>query len=434
MKSFTEAKKTIVRRLLSNKVLSADVPFVSVMMMDHFKENCDSLIGATRRFPDVLHCFAVKANPIGSVLKHATDNGLGLECASMTELLLSLKTGCPAKNIIFDAPLKTAKDLRFLLEHGVNFNIDNFQELDVLVALLADSSNLEKTRGDIGLRVNPGTIAGEINLTATGTNSSKFGILLSEPNRRQIMKLFQKHKFLSGVHVHVGSQGLRIEDLVQAVTLIDSLTSEIETISPGQIRFIDIGGGMSLNYESDAQTPFETYFCQLESLRCMHKYKILTEFGRRLISNSGVFVSKAEYIKQGGHSVPTSIVVNHIGAHLMVRAAHLPEEWRLHRFDVFDSQGYLKASEHSQHEIVGPLCFSGDIIFKGLLPRVEQGDYLMAHDTGGYTTSLYCAQTSQPMPPVYDINIYKDQEPVLLHPGLTVEQLTNIWMPLIKNF
>eukprot|EP00494_Astrolonche_serrata_P029179 UN29446 len=79
----------------------------------------------------------------------------------------------------------------------------------------------------------------------------------------------------------------------------------------------------------------------------------------------------------------------------MVRAVYVPDQWRIHRMEVFNAEGTQKIHDVKPHDIVGPLCFSGDIMYRGDLPTVKEGDYLVMRDTGGYTTSMYCLHTNQ---------------------------------------
>ena len=57
---------------------------------------------------------------------------------------------------------------------------------------------------------------------------------------------------------------------------------------------------------------------------------------------------------------------------------------------ILDQNGNPKEGEFIEQDIGGPLCFQGDYLAKGReLPKIEDGDLLIMHDTGGYTYSLY---------------------------------------------
>ena len=61
-----------------------------------------------------------------------------------------------------------------------------------------------------------------------------------------------------------------------------------------------------------------------------------------------------------------------------------------HHMTILRSDGSENTSEWEEQDIAGPLCFQGDYITKGQsLPRIEGGDLVVLHDTGGYTHALY---------------------------------------------
>ena len=51
-------------------------------------------------------------------------------------------------------------------------------------------------------------------MMSTATKQSKFGLPLKEETKERILNLFQENPWLSGVHIHVGSQGVPLERFV----------------------------------------------------------------------------------------------------------------------------------------------------------------------------------------------------------------------------
>ena len=69
---------------------------------------------------------------------------------------------------------------------------------------------------------------------------------------------------------------------------------------------------------------------------------------------------------------------------------------------ILDQSGNPKEGEFIEQDIGGPLCFQGDYLAKGReLPKIEDGDYLIMHDTGGYTYALYSRFNSIQAPGVF---------------------------------
>ena len=61
-----------------------------------------------------------------------------------------------------------------------------------------------------------------------------------------------------------------------------------------------------------------------------------------------------------------------------------------HHMTILRSDGSENTSNWEEQDIAGPLCFQGDYITKSQnLPRIEGGDLVVLHDTGGYTHALY---------------------------------------------
>ena len=69
---------------------------------------------------------------------------------------------------------------------------------------------------------------------------------------------------------------------------------------------------------------------------------------------------------------------------------------------ILDQSGKPKEGDFIEQDIGGPLCFQGDYLAKGReLPKIEDGDYLIMHDTGGYTYALYSRFNSIQAPGVF---------------------------------
>lgn len=61
-----------------------------------------------------------------------------------------------------------------------------------------------------------------------------------------------------------------------------------------------------------------------------------------------------------------------------------------------------KEGDEILQDVAGPCCFAGDIIaHQRLLPRLEPGDYVVAHDTGAYYFSTPFYYNSLPPPAVH---------------------------------
>ncbi|RLN13981.1 hypothetical protein BBJ28_00023797, partial [Nothophytophthora sp. Chile5] len=240
------------------------------------------------------------------------------------------------------------------------------------------------------------------------TVTSKFGLPLTAETKPRLLAIFEQNPWLQGVHVHVGSQGCPLDLLAAGAKKAVAFAREInERVGKMQVSVLDIGGGMPTVYDGgereayDFQEYADAVRQQVPELFTSGFSSIITEFGRSIFVKPGVTVSKVEAVKDwaGQH-----IAVVHVGADQFPRTAYLPKEWS-HCVTVLDSQGHPKkdaSADYIRQDIAGPLCFSGDFLAKQLLlPPIHVGDFLVIHDTGGYTMSMHSKYNSRQVSSLY---------------------------------
>lgn len=309
--------------------------------------------------------------------------------------------------MVFDSPCKTILELQRALELGVLINCDSLEEVDRVIELIATPQHKD-TKSVIGLRVNPLLGLGTIKALSVSDSTSKFGIPLTNENRALILRLFKKYSFLTGLHVHVGSQGCSLEMLANGALKICELAEEIGP----QVTTLDIGGGLPVNFSSDVTTPtFEDYARTLKRMvpsmfakSSNPEKRYITEFGRAIQAKIGFVASLVETVKVSGGR---RIAIIHAGSDMFVRMCYAPAQFAL-RVEVYcgAAQNFkLKTQEEfelMETDVVGPLCFGGDkICEKQMLPRIEQGDVVVIRDAGANCLSLYSRHCSRQSPAVW---------------------------------
>ena len=405
-----------VQAAVANNILDPqNNPAVMLIDLKKFNNHALSLQSSFKACANnVLHAFAIKANPLGGVLRHAASLGLGAECASIVEVKHALSCGIPSNRIVFDSPTKTDQEILYCLTlPGIIMNLDSLQEIDRVAVLIKNNTHLDDSTGTrIGLRINPQLGVGAIASTSTATATSKFGVALLD-HRDEILDQFKRNTFLTGIHCHVGSQGCSIQMMVDGVKSLIDLVQEINNVcgDKERIQTIDIGGGLPVNYNSAIVVPtFQSY---ADELRKQVPYlwsfggMVVTEFGRSLIQKCGVLASYVNATKvSGGRKIATV----YVGADLLLRTCYLPEKWK-HRFSVLcGKSGQAKCLDgckttESVQDVAGPCCFSGDLICRNrLLPNIETGDVVIVHDTGGYSIGMFSRYNSRLCLPVYTYN------------------------------
>jgi diaminopimelate decarboxylase len=284
---------------------------------------------------------------------------------------------------------------------------------------------------------------------------------------QSIVNAYEKYSFLKGIMCHVGSQGMDVSQMVEGIQRLFwimqflehrwSLHSSSENGSDNnnqrKIDWLDIGGGLSCNYQTNKISPtFAEYSDEIFKKRpqlyqrsnSSAPFTIITEFGKTLISKTAVVVSKIEDIihhpmenKPKYHpnhpllavSLPRLSAITHVGGDLFVRNAYVPTQFTLHRMKLVDGGNHFvvpgsenqsdtdsqsvdndltdesllvtERSSQAQVNVVGPLCFSGDVLAKELvLPTPMIGDSLLFMDCGGNTLSLFSRHCSRQSPAV----------------------------------
>ncbi|MEV6729508.1 diaminopimelate decarboxylase [Streptomyces sp. NPDC051364] len=348
----------------------------------------------------VLHAFAVKACPLVPVLRLLSYCGLGCEVASPGELALARAAGVTPERTVLDSPAKTVAELREALALGIAVNADNRQELERLDALVAEAP----TAAPLGIRINPQTGAGAIDALSTATATSKFGIALRDPGAREwLVRAFLDRPWLTRLHTHSGSQGVPLPMIAEGVRALHSLAEEINAAAGRrQVDTLDIGGGLPVNFASDADTP--TYAQYVAALReaapalFSGRYGLVTEFGRSLLAKHGLVLSRVEYTKTTGGR---PIALTHAGVQLATRTVYAPAAWPL-RILPYDAKGTPKTGPPVAQDIAGPACFAGDLLATAReLPELAPGDLIAVPDTGAYFFTAHYGYNSLPRPPVH---------------------------------
>ncbi|MFF8819084.1 diaminopimelate decarboxylase [Leucobacter sp. NPDC015123] len=378
-------------------------PLVAFLDWERVQLNVEHLLGAFPRDIPVLHAFAVKANPLVPVLARLGELGMGAEVASDGELSAALAAGVTPDRLVFDSPAKSWGELRRALGLGAALNVDNFQELARVRALLADAGS----DSEIGIRLNPQVGAGSIAAMSTASAHSKFGVPLRDPGmREQLVEAYLASPWLRRAHTHVGSQGCPLELIAEGVNELVRFADEVNArAGHAQIRTLDIGGGLPVDFATDNPiSAFDDYVAALEEgapRLFSGDYEIVTEFGRSILAKHGFIATYVEYTKQvGGRRV----AITHAGAQVATRTVFMPDAWPL-RVEGFDSAGGSKPSAITEvQDVAGPCCFAGDLVARGReLPLLEPGDLVALLDTGAYYASNPFHYNSLPVPPVYGI-------------------------------
>ena len=422
----SEKMSQVYRNALNKKIVNNDDTSVIFYDLSFLEERVNELV---RMFPQTtLHAIAVKSNPLKKILEFLNSLNAGAEVASLPELYLTEKSSFDPDKIVFDSPVKTMNELEYAMKLGVHINADSFTELKRIAEIMEE----KKTKSSFGIRINPQVGTGTILSTSVAGEYSKFGVPIKE-YRKELIKSFLEYDWLRGVHLHIGSQGCPVDLLVKGVKAVYDFVNETNDSlrrkgKKRQIDIFDIGGGLPVSYKQDEKgVTIEEYrkklFDNCEEL-FSDKFKLITEFGRYVHANAGWTASRVEYVKESS-GVKTAMI--HTGADLFLRKCYQQDEW-FHEISVLDSDGNLKnGKDTTPYIIAGPLCFAGDILSKEMiLPEVKEGDYVLIHDTGAYTLSMWSRYNSRQVPKV--VGYYDEGERFeILKERESLDDVLNFW-------
>jgi diaminopimelate decarboxylase len=267
--------------------------------------------------------------------------------------------------------------------------------------------------------------------------------------RRAILEAYSKHAFLNAMHVHVGSGKMGVQMLVDGIRVVTELACQVG----GQIRFMDIGGGLPANTYSDAWGDAEHNVpTMMEYAELLRKeipvlfngtfQAVVTEFGQALNAKAGVLVSRVEYVKQTdqGHT----IAVVHFGADVGVRQCYTTDHQRRVEFYRLSASPYVPSSsidcfkvsvsDSTPVSVAGPLCFQGDFTARNVpgpsnLTRLR--DLVVLKDTGHNTLSLYSRHCSRQALAVCGYRLSPDRQQCthweVLKPLEDMEDVCRFW-------
>ncbi|HTX88437.1 MAG TPA: hypothetical protein VMC08_05570 [Bacteroidales bacterium] len=414
------ALEATFRLALSKGLIREEDTLLLFHDLEHLQQRAGLLKSAFP--PQTLHAVAIKANPLIRILELMKPWGTGIEAATLGEVHLALEAGYPPEMIVYDSPVKTPSEIAFALSAGIHLNIDNFSELQRVEEYLRDHSSAST----LGIRINPQVGTGTIAESSVAGEYSKFGIPIRN-NRKELKEAFLANEKLTGVHLHVGSQGCAMEMLVKGIGILYEFAEEVNRAAgTGRIRTFDIGGGLPVSYRQGSQPPSMQDYA--EAIRkefpslFSGKFRLITEFGRWMHVNAGWTVSRVEYVK---HDPGVKTAMIHAGADLFVRECLNPSDWH-HEYSVLDPKGNLKTGRDALlWNLAGPLCFAGDILARNVaLPPVEEGDWLVIHDTGGYTFSMWSRYNSRQTPRILG---YSGERFVILKEREGLEDIRRAW-------
>ena len=323
--------------------------------------------------------FAVKATPNPFLINILREYGCGVDCSSMTELMLSHAIGCKGEDIMFSSNDTPAEEFKYAREIGATINLDDFTHIDFL----------EKVAGipeTISCRFNPGGYFSIANSIMDNPGDAKYGF-----TKEQIIEGFKILKAKGakrfGIHAFRASNTVTNDYYPELARILFELAVEIRDKTGCDIKFINLSGGVGIPYKPDAEPNdiiaigegVHKVYDEVLTANGMGDVAIYTEMGRFMLGPYGGLVTKATHEK---HTYKEYIGVDACACNLMRPAMY----GAYHHITVLGKEN--EPCDH-KYDVTGSLCENNDkFAIDRMLPKIDMGDYLFIHDAGAHGYSM----------------------------------------------
>lgn len=318
--------------------------------------------------------YAVKANANPKILKIIKEAGFGADCVSGGEIQACLDAGFPADEIVYAGVGKSDWEINLGLDAEIAyFNVESIAELEVINELAAAKGKTAR----VSFRINPNVGAHTHANITTGLAENKFGIAMEDMERVIQIAAGLEHVAFVGLHFHIGSQILEMEDFSTLCGRINQLQEKLEAQGI-EVKNINVGGGLGIDYQHPVDHPipdfkdyFDTYSQHLNLRPGQHLH---FELGRAVVGQCGNLITRVLYVKQ---ATTKQFAILDAGMTDLIRPA---------LYQAYHEIENLSSDEElAVYDVVGPICESSDVFAKGYkLNRCHRGDLIVLRSAGAY--------------------------------------------------
>ena len=157
-------------------------------------------------------------------------------------------------------------------------------------------------KAPISLRVNPDVDPQTHPYISTGMKKAKFGVDIKQSLETYRKAVALPNVDVVGVDCHIGSQLTSVTPFVDALAKVREYLDRVlvgEMKKEGtQIRYLDLGGGLGINYHDETPPLPDEYARRssqgLEGL----DVTLILEPGRVIVGNAGILVTEVQYLKE----------------------------------------------------------------------------------------------------------------------------------------
>lgn len=319
--------------------------------------------------PDARIHFAVKATPTSGILRVVEDEGMGFDCSSDTELEIMRRWTLGKNGLFYTSNNTPDEHYRQAHELGAIINVDKAPYVGQVARALG------KLPARMAIRYNPGE--GKVSNSIIGR---KFGdteehVLLALRNMRgQGVEQI-------GLHAMVASNEREPDHFASTAKLLHKLADKAVTGFGINISFINIGGGVGIDYEpTDTPIDIAAIGEAVKSQWGALDIPVFAEPGRSITGPHGYLMAR---VTQGIVESEAKYLTIDTSVNNMARLATVKDSY--HELTVVGREG----DPTDLMSVVGSMCVDTDVMFKDrLLPVTSQpGDLFIIHDAGAHARS-----------------------------------------------
>lgn len=324
--------------------------------------------------------FAVKATPNPFIIDILKDLGCGVDCSSLTELMIAEALHYDGSDIMFSSNDTPAEEFVKARDLNAIINLDDITHIDFL----------EKVTGGIpetiSCRYNPGGLFKISNDIMDNPGDSKYGMTTEQ--------LFEAFKILKakgakhfGIHAFLASNTVTNEYYPALAKVLFEVAARLKEETGADIKFINLSGGIGIPYRPDQEANdiaaigegVRQVYEEVLVPAGMGDVALYTELGRFMLGPYGCLVTKAIHEK---HTHKEYVGVDACAVNLMRPAMY----GAYHHITVMGKEG--EPCTH-KYDVAGSLCENNDkFAIDRMLPEISIGDILVIHDTGAHGFSM----------------------------------------------
>jgi len=320
--------------------------------------------------------FAVKATPNPTILKILQEEGCGVDCSSLTELMMSEKVGFSGDDIMFSSNVTPREDFELASKLDAIINLDDITHIDFLEEVTGE---IPET---ISCRYNPGNNFKSDNDIMDNPAEAKYGFTY-EQLVEGFNKLQEKGAKHFGIHAFLASNTVANEYYPALAKILFETAVKLNKETGAHISFINLSGGVGIPYRPEEEAAdilaigegVRQAYEEILVPAGMDDVAICTELGRFMLGPFGHLVTTAIHEK--------NIHKDYIG--LDACAANLMRPAMYGAYHHITVMGKENEPHDHKYDVTGGLCENNDkFAIDRMLPKIDKGDLVVIHDTGAH--------------------------------------------------